>query len=81
MNKISDFDVEELVRGMHALDDEVDIYDFVVDEYSMDWDDFYKLISNLLPLAIVGQSPLTGKVYRGFGKNNMFFIKQEVEEE
>jgi len=79
MNMISEFDIEELVRGMHALDDEVDVYDFVHDEYEMDWENFCKLISDLMPLIIIGQSPLTQKVYRGFGTNNMFFIKQEVE--
>ena len=81
MRNISEFDVEELVRGMHSLSDDVDVYDFVYDEYGIDWDGFCKLISNLMPLVIMGQSPLTQKVYRGFGTNNMFFIKQEVEDE
>jgi len=81
MSNISEFDIEELVRGMHALDDEVDVFDFVYDEYEMDWENFCKLIGNLMPLITVGQSPLTQKVYKGFGDNNMFFIKQEVEDE
>jgi len=76
---VSEFDIEELVRGMHALDDEVDVYDYVYDEYEMDWENFCKLITNLMPLITVGQSPLTNKIYKGFGKDNMFFIKQEVE--
>ena len=79
MSNLSEFDVEELVRGMAGLDDEADVYDYVQDKYSIDWDSFCFLIGHLLPLATMGESPLTGKIYQGFGKDGLFFIKQEVD--
>lgn len=78
---ISEFDVEELVRGIGDLDDEVDVYDYVQEHFDTDWDSFVKIIDTLMPLIVMGQSPLTDKVYRGFGKDGMFFIKQEVEDD
>ena len=77
-DNISDFDIEELVRGMHSIGDDVDILEYVHGKYTIDWDDFCYLIRNLMPLIIVGESPLTGNVYRGFGKDGWFFIKQKV---
>ena len=76
---ISEFDIEELVRGMGCLGDEVDVYDYVQEEYSMDWDNFCTLIRALMPFVVVGRSPITNKIYKGFGKNGVFFIKQEME--
>ena len=75
MSKISEFDIEELVRGMADLDDEADVYDYIQDVYSIDWDNFCSLIMELLPLIEVGKSPLTGNTYKGLGKDGMFFIK------
>ncbi len=75
---ISDFDIEELVRGMANLSDEDCVIDYVDEHFYTSWDDFCRIIRELMPLVIVGQSPLTKKIYRGFGKDGMFFIKQEV---
>ena len=75
---IDEFDIEELVRGIGELSDDVDVYDYVNDELGIDWADFVKLVGVLMPLIMVGESPLTGKAYRGFGKDGMFFIKQEI---
>ena len=76
---ISDFYIEELVRGIGGLNDEVDIDNYLYDKFSIEFDGFGKIIRALLPLITVGESPLTKKVYKGFGKDNMFFIKQEVD--
>ena len=78
--KADEFDVEELVRGIGGLDDDADVYDYVFENYNVDWYDFCRLIDTLMPLIVVGESPLTKKIYRGFGKDGMFFIKQEVTE-
>ena len=77
---ISEFDVEELIRGMLDLDDEQDVYDALSKHYQDDvsWDCFNKIIGELIPLIVVGQSPLTKKTYKGFGANGVFFIKQEA---
>ena len=77
---IDEFDIEELIRGIGGLDDEADVYDYVYDNFSIVWDDFVKIINVLMPLIVVGESPLTKKVYRGFGKDGVFFIKQELKE-
>jgi hypothetical protein len=78
--KVSEFDVEELVRGMFELSDDVDVVDFVQEQYDdeMTWDAFNKVVNDLLPLVVMGESPLTKKVYRGFGKDGLFFVKQEA---
>ena len=77
---VSEFDVEELVRGMFDLADDVDIVDFVQEQYNdeITWDAFNKVVNDLLPLVVIGESPLTKKVYRGFGKDGIFFVKQEA---
>lgn len=75
---IDDFDVEELVRGMFELSDDADVCDVVEEKFNIDWDSFVSLIAHLMPLIVIGESPLTHKLYSGFGKDNMFFIKQEI---
>ena len=77
---ISEFDVEELVRGMLELDDEEDVVDALAGYYQEEvtWECFNKIVADLIPLIEVGQSPLTKKTYKGFGANGFFFIKQEA---
>lgn len=77
---LSEFDVEELVRGMFDLDDDVDIVDFIQEKYNdeITWDAFYYVIRDLLPFVVIGQSPLTKEIYRGFGKDGVFFVKQKA---
>ncbi len=40
---------------------------------------FDNLINALLPLIDVGKSPLTGKRYKGFAVNGVWFAKVEIE--
>ena len=75
---VDEFDIEELGRGMFDLSDDADVFDYVFEEFDCDWSSFCQIIDKLLPLVIMGESPLTKKVYRGFGKDGMFFIKQEI---
>ena len=44
----------------------------------IDLDQFYLLIEKLLPLCEHAKSELTGITYRGFGKDGVWLIKQEV---
>ncbi len=76
---ISDFDVEELIRGLGNLDDDVDVDEYIYDNFGVEFDSFVKIIETLMPLIVMGQSPLTQKVYKGFGKDGVFFIKQEAD--
>jgi len=77
---INEFDVEELIKGMFDLDDEIDVLDYLEEKYEneVSWECFVKIINDLTPLIVIGKSPLTEKAYRGFGKNGMFFLKQEI---
>lgn len=75
---ISEFDIEELVRGIGSLNDEADLDDYLYDKFSIDFEIFAQIIAVLMPLIVVGQSPLTEKTYSGFGKDGIFFIKQEI---
>ena len=77
---ISEFDVEELIRGIFDLDDEIDVCDYLGEKYEdeVSWECFVKIVNDLIPFIVVGKSSLTKKAYRGFGKNGMFFLKQEI---
>lgn len=44
----------------------------------IDLDQFYLLIEKLLPLCERAKSGLTDTEYRGFGKNGLWLIRQEV---
>ena len=44
----------------------------------IDLDQFYLLIEKLLPLCEHAKSELTGITYRGFGKDGVWLIRQEV---
>ena len=76
--RINWFDAEELVRGMDNLDDSVDIEDHLAEKYGLGLDEFCTIINKLLPLVIVGKSPLTGQIFRGFGKDGVFFLKEPI---
>jgi hypothetical protein len=75
---VSEFDIEELARGMHNLSDDIDVVDYVEEKYNCGWDAFYRIIEAVTPLIECGQSPLTNKKYKGFGKDGLFFLKVEV---
>ena len=79
---VSEFDVEELIRGMFDLSDDADVVDFIQAKYQdeVSWQAFNYIINDLIPYIVIGESPLTKKIYKGFGKDGMFFIKQEVKD-
>ena len=76
---ISDFDAEELIRGMYGLSDDVGVIDYVDEKLEFEWDCFVRLLNELVPLITVAESPLTGTVYKGFAKDGMFLIKVPVD--
>ena len=53
----------------------------VFDKYSIDFDDFEKLIKDLLPLCNRDTSPLTGKEYVGFANKKTGFWLAKIEAE
>jgi len=51
---ISEFDVEELVRGMFELDDDVDAIDFLGNYYGggVEWETYVQIIEELIVLYL-----------------------------
>lgn len=84
--KISTLEVEELACQITGLDyDKIDadtsvINEKLYEEFGCDLDQFTDIISRLLPLVTVGESPLTKKVYKGFAEEekSMWLCKVEV---
>ena len=70
-------EVEQLSTTLGDLE-ESDLENILYDNWDIDFDQFYLLIERLLPLCNIAQSELTGKWYRGFGKDGFWAIKQEI---
>lgn len=84
--KVMMFDIEELACKITGLDyEEINADTSVIEnklyeEFEIDLDNFSRIISRLLPLIDIGESPLTNKVYKGFAdnENNCWLVKTEV---
>ena len=57
-----------------------DVINEVLEMFSENPDEFQEFIGGLLQMIDVGTSPLTGKKYKGFSKDNMFLAKVEIED-
>ncbi|VDH05845.1 hypothetical protein [Bergeyella zoohelcum] len=53
---------------------------FDIEEFEIDLDNFASIICRLLPLVDVGESPFTGKLYKGFAdiENNCWLVRTEA---
>ena len=75
-------EVKEFRKSFELEDDEDleegDLERILYNYCDIDLDQFYLLIERLLPLCEHAKSGLTGIPYRGFGKNGVWLIKQEV---
>lgn len=62
----------------YGIDDEPEYpeEDFIV-KYGIEWERAELVIRDLMPLAMIAKSPLTEKVYQGFGKDGLWIVKQE----
>ncbi|MGL4956592.1 MAG: hypothetical protein ACRC9X_05385 [Bacteroidales bacterium] len=84
--KVEMFDVEELACKITGLDyDEIDadtatIEERLYDDFGCYLEQFRIIIQRLLPLIDKGESPITGKVYKGFAdtEKNCWIVKGEV---
>lgn len=80
------WDIEELACKITGLDyDEIDadtsiIEEKLYEEFEIDLDNFASIICRLLPLVDVGESPFTGKAYKGFVdiENNCWLVRTEA---
>ena len=66
MTRIHEY--EDLARHLCGIDDnpDVDLDDKLYEKFGIDLVGFAKLAEQLLPLAAIGKSPLTDRVYQGF---------------
>ncbi len=85
MSRISYTEALELACVILDLnEDDEDIAEQVeeklVNIYEIELSSFMKLIDKLLPLATIGQSPLTKEWYRGFALGNAWIVKREIEQ-
>lgn len=76
-------DVEELackILGINYDDvDSSDIEQSLYEEFEIDFEAFQNIVSRLLPLIDVGESPLTKKRYKGFSNQmGSWYTKIEI---
>lgn len=79
--KLNEFEVEELVRHMFQLEDEDDLDaldEAIFEQWGTTFENFKAMLEQLVPLIEVGTSELTGKTYKGFGKDGLWLVKEEV---
>jgi len=82
--KLDTYSVEELACCLLELNyDEVDndiIDQKLNDAFNIDFDSFFELITRLVPLIDVGQSPISGQRFKGFSikrDNHMMWLVKE----
>lgn len=84
--KLTYFNVEELaahILGVTEQYEESDepsylIEDVLYEELGINFDTFHEIVSLLVPLITVAESPLTKKLYKGFGADGVWLVKEEV---
>lgn len=75
---------EELAMHLTGFDPVYDDFDYdqveelLYDKYSIDMEPFNKLVGELVNLINVGESPLTKKIYKGFGHDGFWLVKKEI---
>ena len=85
---MTDLDLLDLVHATRPNEDENDVFEEIEDGTArfnlpsgvveMSAGDAIALVSWLQSLIMIGKSPLTGKIYKGFANGNMWITKQEV---
>lgn len=84
--QVDDYDSMELAAHIlgvtHQYENADDPLDFIDSElyekFEITSDTFCEIIRHLLPLVTVAPSGLTGKLYRGFGGNGSWLVKEEI---
>lgn len=77
------FEFEELVAHLVGADDDQwdNLAELFFEKYELDMDAAHDFVRDLVPLCTMGNSPLTGKSYRGFATNGVFIVKQKVDDD
>ena len=70
------------IKEGYGLEDDLELSeleDLLYQECDMNLDQLELIVERLLPLCQIAKSELTNKVYQGFGKDNMWIIKREIQ--
>ena len=76
------YDAEDLaiaVLGLHEYSDSDEIEAAVFKTFDVSMDAFTEIASALVPFTIPGVSPLTGDLFQGFIKDNVWLCKQKAQ--
>ena len=75
-------DLYELIAYLAQINrdeyEDSDLEEALYNQFDITMEQFENLIEKLLPLCCIAESPLTNKLYQGFGTNNIWLIKKEV---
>lgn len=76
-------DLYELIAYLAQINrdeyEDSDLGEILYDQFSIDLEEFENLINKLLPLCCIAESPLTGKIYQGFGTGTTWLIKKGLD--
>lgn len=61
--------------------DDFDLFQLFYEYYGIDEEALDVLLQDLLALCQIAKSELTGKVYQGFGTDNIWLLNKEVKNE
>lgn len=76
--KLDDFQIEELLRNLFEISDdieELDLDEVTYEKFGTDYGSFKAIVETLLPLTPTVESQLTGSVYHAFIKDGLALIK------
>lgn len=82
MGKMTWMDAEELAMYVLGLDenaaDDVDFDDLMYDKFEISMEQFHKIAEALSDFTVPMQAGISGKMFRGFVKDDYFITKDEV---
>lgn len=82
MGKMTWMDAEELAMHVLGLDenaaDDVDFDDLMYDKFEISMEQFHKIAEALSDFTVPMQAGISGKMFRGFVKDDYFITKDEV---
>jgi hypothetical protein len=77
-------DAEEVARHILGIDEDAEDLDDLTsqglyEQYGMDIDQFRKLLTVIVPMIEIAESPLTHRLYKGFVSKGRWIVKIPVE--
>jgi hypothetical protein len=81
--KFDSLDIQRLAAHILDIDENEDDFDELVEsnikfQFGLDLDQFEDLITALVPLITVGESPITKTLYKGFAHDIYWLLKTKA---